>query len=170
MIERVLWTPAYIALGANLDDPRAQVQDAFARIGQLPQTRMVARSRLYRSAPLGPQDQPDFVNAVAGVLTRLAPRELLQALQGIEAAMGRTSPVARWGPRRIDLDLIAYADLQCQEERLTLPHAGAAARNFVLYPLCELAPTYVLPGAGAVRVLVQRVGGQGLTVIPDDGG
>lgn len=158
-----MWTPAYIALGANLDNPRKQIEHAFDELSALPASRLIARSKLYRTAPLGPQDQPDFINAAAGVLTQLTPRSLLDALKGIEAKMGRTAPPMRWGPRRIDLDLIAYGDVRVDEPDFKLPHAGAPSRNFVLYPLCDIAPTLLLAMHGRVDALAARVGSSGLT-------
>jgi 2-amino-4-hydroxy-6-hydroxymethyldihydropteridine diphosphokinase len=162
----VLWTPAYVALGSNLDDPPVQIAGAFDALSALPESRLVARSRLYRSEPLGPQPQPEFVNAAAGLLTRLTPNALLDALKEIEARMGRALPVVRWGPRRIDLDLIAYGDARIAQERLTVPHPGAPSRNFVLYPLCDIAPSLLIPGHGRVSALAARAGSAGLAVIP----
>src|SRR5262245_47078688 len=103
-----IWVPAYVALGSNLDTPVERVREALARLAQLADCRLIAHSRLFRSAPLGPRDQPDFVNAVAGLVTTLAPEALLASLQGIEAAMGKVAPTVRWGARRIDLDLLIY--------------------------------------------------------------
>ncbi|HLS80214.1 MAG TPA: 2-amino-4-hydroxy-6-hydroxymethyldihydropteridine diphosphokinase [Steroidobacter sp.] len=159
-----LWTPTYIAIGSNLDDPIAQVQAAFAQLAKLPQSLLVARSRLYRTAPLGPQDQPDFINAAAGLLTQLDPQELLRALKRIEAQMGRER-IERWGPRRIDLDLIMYGAARIQQDDLTVPHPGAASRNFVLYPLCDFAPSVLLPGHGRLSALAARVGSSGLAPV-----
>ena len=161
-----VWTPAYVALGSNLDEPLTQIAAAFDALSGLTGTRLVVRSRLYRSDPLGPQPQPEFVNAAAGVLTQLTPRALLDALKSIKARMGRGSPVVRWGPRRIDLDLIVYGDARIAEDQLTVPHPGAPSRNFVLYPLCDIAPTLLIPGHGRVSELAARAGSAGLAVIP----
>lgn len=158
-----LWTPAYVALGANLDDPRVQIERAFGELSRLPHSRLVARSKLYRTAPLGPQNQPDFINAVAGLLTQLSPRALLEALKRIEASMGRVAPPMRWGPRRIDLDLTVFGGVCIDEPDFRLPHPGAPTRNFVLYPLCDIAPTLLVPGHGRVSTLAARVGPHGLT-------
>lgn len=160
------WTPAYVALGSNLDDPRAQVGRAFDALATLPDTRLVARSPSYRSAPLGPVSQPDFVNAVAGLLTQLAPRALLDALKSLEAALGREAPVVRWGPRRIDLDLLVHGAARVEEPGLSVPHPGLAERAFVLLPLADVAPDLEVPGLGRVRSLAARVGSQGLARIP----
>jgi 2-amino-4-hydroxy-6-hydroxymethyldihydropteridine diphosphokinase len=154
--------PAYVALGSNLDDPPRQIAAAFERLAALEGCRLVARSRLYRTAPLGPQDQPEFVNAAAGMLTVLGPRELLLALKRIEAELGRAQPLVRWGPRRIDLDLLLLGDVRMAEPDLTIPHPGLTRRNFVLYPLQDIAPELLVPAQGRVSVLAARVGSAGL--------
>lgn len=160
------WVPAYIALGSNLDDPRAQVINGFARLERVPHTRVIARSKLYTSTPLGSVAQPDFVNAVAGLLTTLTPRQLLVELKQLEADIGRATPIVRWGPRRIDFDLIVFGDARIDETGLVVPHVGAPQRNFVLYPLCDIAPELVIPGFGVARDLARRVGSAGLHVLP----
>jgi 2-amino-4-hydroxy-6-hydroxymethyldihydropteridine diphosphokinase len=159
------WTPAYVALGSNLDEPLTQIAAAFDALSALPESRLIARSRLYRTEPLGPP-QPQFVNAAAGLLTHLTPLALLDALKAIEARMGREQPLVRWGPRRIDLDLIVYGDARIAQDRLTVPHPGAPSRNFVLYPLCDIAPTLLMPGHARVSALAARAGSAGLAVIP----
>jgi 2-amino-4-hydroxy-6-hydroxymethyldihydropteridine diphosphokinase len=159
------WVPAYVGIGSNLDDPPAQVASAFISLGRLANSKLVARSRLYRTRPLGPQDQPEFVNAAAGMLTTLSARELLSALKELERTLGRAQPVVRWGPRRIDLDLLMYSDLRMAERDLVLPHAGLTERNFVLYPLRDIAPEVVVPGHGSVEALAARVGSDGLALL-----
>lgn len=159
-----LWSPAYIAIGSNLDNPVAQVEAATRELAALDRCRLIARSRLYRTQPLGPQNQPEFINAAAGMLTTLSPRELLRALKQIEIALGREQPVVRWGPRRIDLDLLVYADARIAEPDLTIPHAGLPQRNFVLYPLRDIAPDLLVPGVGRVADLAARVGSDGLAL------
>lgn len=149
--------PAYVALGSNLDDPRAQVGRAFDALAALPETRLVLRSSLYSSRPVGPVEQPDFVNAVAGLLTALEPGALLAALKDLEARLGRTRPVVRWGPRRIDLDLLVHGTARSATGELTLPHPGIAERAFVLAPLAEIAPDLDVPGLGRVRTLLAGV-------------
>jgi 2-amino-4-hydroxy-6-hydroxymethyldihydropteridine diphosphokinase len=156
------WRPAYVALGSNLADPAAQVTAALGRLPGIPGTRLIARSRLWASRPLGPQDQPDFVNAVAGLLTQLDARELLGELQALERAMGRTGPVVRWGPRSIDLDLLAMGSDELSGPALRLPHPGVHERDFVLYPLAELAPELWIPGRGRVEALARRVANRGI--------
>lgn len=160
------WRPAYVALGSNLADPAEQVTAALGRLPGIPGTRLIARSRLWASRPLGPQDQPDFVNAVAGLLTQLDARELLGELQALERAMGRTDPVVRWGPRSIDLDLLALGSDELSEPALCLPHPGVHERDFVLYPLAELAPELWIPGRGRVEALARRVANRGIVPLP----
>jgi 2-amino-4-hydroxy-6-hydroxymethyldihydropteridine diphosphokinase len=157
------WQPAYVGVGSNLEDPRAQVLAAIARLGQLPRTRLVLASKLYRSRPFGPVAQPDFVNAVAGILTELEPPALLKELHGIESAMGRPERHEHWGPRIIDLDLLAFGSERRKEPELTLPHPGIVERNFVLYPLAEIAPDLELPGLGRVADLAAAVTAEGIT-------
>jgi 2-amino-4-hydroxy-6-hydroxymethyldihydropteridine diphosphokinase len=149
--------PAYVALGSNLDDPRAQVERALTALEQLPQTRCVLRSSLYRSRPFGPVAQPDFVNAVAGLLTALEPATLLASLQALETSLGRERPVVRWGPRRIDLDLLVHGSARIAQPGLELPHPGIAERAFVLAPLAEIAPDLDVPGVGRVSELLARL-------------
>ena len=156
------WVPAYIALGSNLDDPRAQVVAALDQLRALDGLRLILVSRLYRTSPLGPQDQHEFVTAVAGVLTQWDARELLKQLKQIEARMGRSIPVVRWGPRRIDLDLLVFGSQRIAEPDLVVPHPGVPERNFVLYPLRDIAPDLIVPGHGSVASLAARVGADGL--------
>jgi 2-amino-4-hydroxy-6-hydroxymethyldihydropteridine diphosphokinase len=157
-----IWQPAYIGLGSNLEDPRAQILRACAALERLPATRMVGRSPLYRSKPFGPVPQPDFINAVAGVLTQLDAPRLLGELLALERALGRPTERERWGPRIIDLDLLVHGRERRQEPGLTLPHPGIVERNFVLYPLCDLAPDLEVPGLGRVAELKGRLAPLGL--------
>ena len=145
--------PAYVGIGSNLDDPVRQVEAAIEHLAAIRGTRLLARSPLYRSAPWGGIEQPDFVNAVAALETRLDPMSLLQALRGIEDAQGRTRGAQRWGPRVIDLDLLVYADVTIDEPDLTVPHPRIAERNFVLLPLMDVAPELVIPGLGRVDAI-----------------
>jgi 2-amino-4-hydroxy-6-hydroxymethyldihydropteridine diphosphokinase len=161
-IETRRWVPAYVALGSNLDDPLVQVERALQQLARLPRTRCVLRSSLYRSRPLGPVQQPDFINAVAGLLTELDPTALLAELQQLEAQLGRERPAVRWGPRRIDLDLLVHGTDTIRQPDLELPHPGIAERAFVLVPLAEFAPDLEVPGVGRVRRLVSRVDCTGL--------
>jgi 2-amino-4-hydroxy-6-hydroxymethyldihydropteridine diphosphokinase len=161
---RPLWRPAYVAVGSNLDQPRQRVTEAFERLAALRETRLELRSQIYLTRPMGPQDQPDFVNAVAGLMTRLSARELLDALLDIERAMGRDRQ-ERWGPRIVDLDLLWMIGATIDEPGLTLPHPGVSERNFVLYPLDDIAPTLLIPGHGRVVDLKSRVGSDGISVL-----
>jgi len=157
-----IWRPAYVAIGSNLGNPRERVAEACEHLAALPDTRLEARSRLYRTHPMGPQDQPDFVNAAAGMVTRKSPHEMLDALLGIERRMGRIRE-QRWGPRVIDLDLIWMAGSIVDDPGLTLPHPGVSMRNFVLYPLGDIAPTLDIPGHGRVLDLGRAAGGDGIS-------
>ena len=132
-------TRAAIALGSNLDDPEAQVRRGFDDIAQLPETRLLARSKLYRTKPVGYLDQPDFVNACALVDTTLAPRVLLDGLLEIERRHGREREIPN-GPRTLDLDIVLYGDEAIDEPGLTIPHPRAHERSFVLDPLREIWP------------------------------
>jgi 2-amino-4-hydroxy-6-hydroxymethyldihydropteridine diphosphokinase len=158
----VNWRPAYVALGSNLDDPARQVEAAFGMLAAIPDTRLVLRSRLWKTRPMGPQDQPDFINAVAGLLTQLDARALLDSLAAIEQRMGRAAPPVRWGPRVIDLDLLQVGEETRQDPGLSLPHPGLHQRNFVLYPLAEIAADLWVPGHGRVAALRSKVPGEGL--------
>ena len=145
--------PAYVGLGSNLDDPGAQLNRALQALAGLPQTLLVAVSGRYRNPPMGPPDQPDFLNAVAGLLTRLSPEALLAALQGIEKDQGRRRDGPRWGARTLDLDLLAYGSVRLESDALTLPHPGICSRPFVLVPLAEVAPGLRLPDGQSVAAL-----------------
>jgi 2-amino-4-hydroxy-6-hydroxymethyldihydropteridine diphosphokinase len=156
---------AAVALGSNLDQPATHVRRALDELGRLPHTRVLARSPLYRSVAVGPDGhpapQPDFCNAVALLETRLSPRELLQALQALEAAHGRRRG-ERWAARSLDLDLLVHGDRVLDEPGLKLPHPRLAERNFVLHPLRAIAPELEIPGLGRVRELAQRLDDTGL--------
>ena len=140
---------AFVGLGSNLDEPAAQLRHAIERLAGLQATSVISVSSVYRSAPFGPVAQPDFLNAAVQLRTALQPVELLRALLAIEEDQGRVRG-ERWGPRRIDLDLLVYADHVCATAELTLPHPGIGDRNFVLLPLQEIAPELVIPGLGRV--------------------
>lgn len=144
---------AYIGIGSNLDDPSARVQAAFGELQRLPATRLAARSSLYGSKPMGPADQPDYVNAVAAVDTCMAAAELLQALAQIEERQGRQRGAARWGPRTLDLDLLLYGDSSIDTPGLTVPHPGMHERDFVIVPLAEIAGNLAIPGRGQLKAL-----------------
>lgn len=144
---------AFIALGSNLENPVFQVQQAFDELKQLPGTQLIRRSSLYRSAPVGKLDQPDFVNAVALIETLLAPHDLLKALLAIEQRHGRVRESLN-APRTLDLDILLYDALHFQDADLTLPHPRMTQRAFVLMPLMEIAPDCDIPGYDGIAPLL----------------
>jgi 2-amino-4-hydroxy-6-hydroxymethyldihydropteridine diphosphokinase len=152
----------YIGLGSNLAEPLQQLRGALAALAELPQTQLSATSSFYASDPLGPADQPRYVNAVAALDTALGPLALLDALQAIELNQGRTRKAERWGPRTLDLDILLFGQRHLDEPRLTVPHYHMHARPFVLYPLAELAPDLVLPDGRALQQLLEACPFQGL--------
>ena len=135
----------YIGLGSNLALPKKQIQAACTSLAALPDTMLIKGSSLYQSQPMGPQDQPDYVNAVVLIKTALSPHKLLQQTQLIESQQGRIRKAKRWGPRTLDLDLLLFGQQQIDEEALTVPHPGMKQREFVLYPLFEIAPDLIFP-------------------------
>lgn len=154
---------AYIGLGSNLNGPAAQIRAAFEALDRIGGTRLIARSSLYRSAPMGPVDQPEYVNAVAAVSTTLSPHALLDQLLWIEQHQGRHRDAGtRWGPRTLDLDILLYGPWRVEDARLTVPHPGLHMREFVLHPLAEIAPDLEIPGHGRVRDLVGAVPDRGI--------
>ena len=152
---------AYIGLGSNMANPVAQVREALDELAHLPSSRLLAVSSLYRSAPVGKLDQPDFINAVALIETDLTPQDLLKSLLEIEHYHGRVREY-RNGPRTLDLDILLYDDLQCNDAHLTLPHPRMHQRAFVLQPLCEIAPDCRLAGHGTLAELLKECAGQQL--------
>lgn len=151
---------AYIGLGSNLEDPLAQVKRAFDELAEIPQTSLLARSSIYSSHAVGPE-QPDYINAVALLDTQLAPLALLDALQAIEQAHQRVR-IQHWGPRTLDLDLLLYGDQIIDEERLTVPHPYLTQRSFVLYPLADITPNLRLPDGTPLADLLSRCPADGL--------
>ena len=159
----------YIGIGSNLGQPLEQVRRARDALADLPGTRLIGMSPLYRNPAIGPGDQPDYVNAVAAIETRLGPHALLDALQAIEARQGRTRGAVRWQPRTVDLDLLVYGDRAISDQRLTVPHPHIHERAFVLKPLLDLAPDLDVPGLGPVASLLACVA-DGLLRRIDDAG
>ncbi|MFO7326537.1 MAG: 2-amino-4-hydroxy-6-hydroxymethyldihydropteridine diphosphokinase [Pseudomonadota bacterium] len=159
-----LWVPAYVGVGSNLGDPVARVRAAFDALAGLPDTRLIATSRLYRTAPFGPVAQGDFINAVAGLLTQLDAVTLLHHIRAIEKEAGRVRE-QRWGPRTLDLDLLVFGDQRIDTPELTVPHPGIAERVFVLAPLMDIAPTLDVPGVGRVEELRRGLGDGGIVEI-----
>jgi 2-amino-4-hydroxy-6-hydroxymethyldihydropteridine diphosphokinase len=157
---------AFVALGSNLDDPERQVKTAIRELSELPQTRLLGASSLYRSAAVGYRDQPDFVNAVAAIATRLDPRDLLDNLLAIERRHQRVRSF-RNAPRTLDLDLVLYGDRVIDEPGLAVPHPRMHERAFVIVPLAEIAPQAVVPGRGTVRDLLQAIDAASLTRIQE---
>ncbi|NJD04975.1 MAG: 2-amino-4-hydroxy-6-hydroxymethyldihydropteridine diphosphokinase [Methylococcaceae bacterium] len=159
---------AYIGLGANLADPVSQLQTACAAIAALPGVRVLGCSPFYRSSPLGPADQPDYVNAVMAVETDDAPLDFLRQLQAIETQQGRVRSGNRWGPRTLDLDLLLYGDQVIATAELTVPHPGLSQREFVLYPLRDVAPAdLVVPGVGRLADLIAGCPLRGLAALEE---
>ncbi len=159
-----------MGLGSNLDNPIEQLKKALQALKLLPNTHLKTQSALYRSRPLGSQNQPDYINAVAMLVTELSPLVLLDNLQAIENKQGRVRGAERWGPRTLDLDMLLYDNVQLQEARLTLPHPGLYERAFVLYPLYECTPDLILPNGKECKVTLHELvqGNLALQVITDD--
>ena len=153
---------AYIALGANLGQPAQQLRAALLALARVPELELLAQSPLYRTAPLGPADQPHYCNAVCKVKTNLTPEALLDRLLALERAAGRLRSEDRWGPRLLDLDLLHVEGEQRDTPQLQLPHPGIAQRNFVLIPLADVAPALVIPNVGRIDELAQKLGRSGL--------
>ena len=158
---------AFVALGSNLGDPAAQIRRAMQALAAMPETRLVRRSSLYRNPPAGYLDQPEFVNAVARIETRLAPRDLLERLLAIEHAHGRVREFPN-GPRTLDLDILLYGERIVREPGLTIPHPRMLERAFVLVPLAEIAPEAMVPGDGRIADLIKNVDASALVKLPDD--
>ncbi|MDO8465511.1 MAG: 2-amino-4-hydroxy-6-hydroxymethyldihydropteridine diphosphokinase [Gallionella sp.] len=161
-----MYHTAFIGLGSNLENPRSQLQRAFAEFDELPETRLATRSSLYRSAPMGYLDQPEFVNAVAKIETALTPQALLQELLGIEHRHGRERTF-RNAPRTLDLDILLYGDAQLHEHGLTIPHPQMHLRPFVLQPLLEIAPEIGIPGMGQAIEAFEKCRDKMLEMLPD---
>lgn len=157
-------TKAFVALGANLEDPKSQVMQALAELDRLPASRVVARSSLYRTAPVGFAAQPAFINAVAQVETGLPARALMSALLELEDRHGRRRSVPN-APRTLDLDLLLYGDAIVREDNLVLPHPRMHERAFVLAPLAEIAADEIVPGRGRVADLLERVDRAGVELL-----
>lgn len=158
---------AYIALGSNLRDPVQEVRQAMVELGTLPGTRVVRPSSLYRTAPLGYDDQPDFINAVAEIETSLEPVALLRAILALETQHGRERPFTN-APRVLDLDLLLYDQVSMNSQELTLPHPRMHERGFVLLPLAEIAPDLQLADHGKVMDLAAQCADQGVALLQED--
>ena len=156
-------TRVYIALGSNLANPLHQVQSALNALAELPQTKLIATSSLYRTPPLGPQDQPDYLNAVVALDTDLSAENLLDHTQKIELEQGRVRKDERWGPRTLDLDILLFGDEIINTERLTVPHYDMKNRQFMLYPLAEIAPELRFPSGESLQTVIAQLGAEPLT-------
>jgi 2-amino-4-hydroxy-6-hydroxymethyldihydropteridine diphosphokinase len=150
-------TLAYIAIGSNLASPLEQVNAAVQALGDIPQTRVVALSSFYRTPPLGPQDQPDYLNAAIALETALSAEALLDNTQRIELQQGRVRKEERWGPRTLDLDIMLFGDAQIHTERLTVPHYDMKRRGFMLWPLFEIAPDLTFPDGEHLSALLAQL-------------
>lgn len=154
----------YISIGSNLGNPLAQAKQAIEALKNLENISVLAISSLYGSKPMGPQDQPDYVNGVVKISTALTPLQLLDQLQHIEQHSGRVRKDERWGPRTLDLDILLIDDLIIDEPRLTVPHYGMHCREFVLYPLFEIEPQLILPTNVTLKHLVENCPRNGLDI------
>ncbi|MFT2089665.1 2-amino-4-hydroxy-6-hydroxymethyldihydropteridine diphosphokinase [Paraglaciecola sp. 2405UD69-4] len=158
--------PVYIGLGSNLAEPLRQLQSAVTALKGLPDSRLLQVSSFYGSQPMGPQEQPDYVNSVALIETMLLPEVLLDHTQSIENDQGRQRTGERWGPRTLDVDILLYGQQIISTERLVVPHYGMQQREFVLYPMFEISPDLVLPDGKALKDIVALVPKNGLRKIP----
>ncbi len=154
----------YIGVGSNLGDPVEKAQQAIIALKELKDSSVINASSLYCSKPMGPSDQPDYINAVVKLETSLRPLALLDALQQIELTQGRVRKDERWGPRTLDLDILLIDNLQIENERLTVPHYGMCNREFVLYPLFEIEPLLILPNKKTLSTLVENCPKNGLQI------
>lgn len=154
----------YIGLGSNLENPEQQIKNAVVALKAIEKTVMLNISSLYYSQPMGPQDQPDYMNAVAALETSLSPIALLNALQKIENEAGRIRKDNRWGPRILDLDILLFSDHVINTERLIVPHYGLKEREFVLFPLHEIAPQLQLPDGESIENLRKSIPSNGLKI------
>jgi 2-amino-4-hydroxy-6-hydroxymethyldihydropteridine diphosphokinase len=157
-------TIVYIGLGSNMESPRQHITTAIQSLSEIQSTRMIKKSSLYKSKPVGPQDQDDYINAVVQIETELEPIELLNCLQEIENEHGRVRN-ERWGPRTLDLDILMIDEETIQNDRLTIPHPEISNRSFVLVPLAEIAPDCRIPGKGLARDLLLDLDQDGLEVL-----
>ncbi len=152
----------YIGIGANLQNPIKQLKQALDTLNTHPELKIIKTSSFYRSVPMGPQDQPDFINAVCQLETQLSPLALLDCLQTIEKQQGRVRKAERWGPRVLDLDILMYNQEEIHQERLIIPHYGLRERNFVILPLDEIAPNLQLPDGTLITSLAENIEKQGI--------
>ena len=157
-------TRAYIGLGSNLNTPARQIRSAIKAIAKLPFTRLVCTANWYKSAPVGPGHQANYINTAVAIDTTLKPRALLKALQGIEAQQGRKR-IVHWGPRTLDLDILIFGTLTLKTKTLCIPHPRIADRSFVLYPLYDIAPALLLPNKRSLKTLLENCPSDGTVPI-----
>jgi 2-amino-4-hydroxy-6-hydroxymethyldihydropteridine diphosphokinase len=150
-------TLAYIAIGSNLASPLEQVNAAVQALSEIPQSRLVKVSAFYRTPPLGPQDQPDYLNAAVVLETSLDAETLLDNTQRIELQQGRQRKAERWGPRTLDLDIMLFGDEVINTDRLTVPHYDMKYRGFMLWPLWEVAPELTFPNGESLQAILQQL-------------
>ena len=155
----------FIAVGSNLSDPVSQANAAIDALKQLPKSEFIRSSSLYSSTPMGPQDQPDYVNAVSLVETELSAHELFTHTCQIEQDHGRVRNGEHWGPRTLDLDILLFGDHKINDEQLVIPHYGMKEREFVIYPLLDISPDLVLPCGTHLQQLTQSVPLNGMETI-----
>ncbi|EKT54216.1 2-amino-4-hydroxy-6-hydroxymethyldihydropteridine diphosphokinase [Providencia sneebia] len=153
----------YIAIGSNLGDPLKQAQQAIEALNEIPKSKVSKTSSIYRTKPLGPQDQNDFLNLAVLLETELEPEELLDHTQRIELELGRVRKAERWGPRTLDLDIMLFGDRVISTPRLTVPHYGLKEREFMLYPLNDIAPHLIFPDGEPLAQRLTQVPRNGLT-------
>jgi 2-amino-4-hydroxy-6-hydroxymethyldihydropteridine diphosphokinase len=153
---------AYIGLGSNLNDPHHQIALAFKALDSIENSQVIKQSSYYLSEPMGPQDQNNYINAVAKITTHLSAIELLDKLQAIEKSQGRVRTKEQWGARTLDLDLLLYGNHNIRNERLTIPHYGLKERTFVLFPLVELSPQLSLPDGSKIKELINALSSKGI--------
>jgi 2-amino-4-hydroxy-6-hydroxymethyldihydropteridine diphosphokinase len=158
----------YIGLGSNLEYPLGQLKSALKSLGQYDNIRLLRHSSAYQSRPMGPSDQPDYTNAVALLETSLAAEDLLSVLQRIELEQGRVRKSEQWGPRTLDLDILLYGMDCIRTERLTVPHYGMKEREFVLYPLAEIAPSLIFPDGQTLQQALEDCPLNGLRKLETD--
>ncbi len=163
--EMIATTRAYIGLGSNLNNPYKQIKQALSALKTIPKTEFISHSSLYQSTPMGPQDQPNYINAAAILETTLDANTLLTHLQSIENQQGRERNGDHWGARTLDLDLLIYGEIQQKNIKLTLPHPGLHLRNFVLTPLNEIAPNLEIPGLGNLQKIINNISADGLQIL-----
>lgn len=158
-------TRVYIGLGANLNKPKQTIEQAIAELDSIPDSKVIAVSKIYSSTPMGPSDQPDYINAVALLETSLSAHQLFSHTCRIEQLHGRTRTGEHWGPRTLDLDILLFGNEKINDEQLTIPHYGLKEREFVIYPMLDIDPDLTLPCGTQIQSLTEHVPLNGMTAI-----